>query len=366
MYALLIGQTEGKTKFVTPQGVTKARRRTPVSFLRGVYSKITDIFCNNFDQFMRWKGFRVLAADGTCVDMPDALRHVYGGPTNQRGECKVQARVSTIVSAFTGACISFMVGSYATPETFLTLKLVLDLKPTDLVILDRLYYSFGFIGTMISRKINFLVRARNDIVLKTILKEFGPGDYLCKFKVDACQRKKFPDSDETIIVRVIRFIPKGFRPVILITNIMPEIASAEELAHLYTKRWRVETVYGELKHVVDINNVRSEDPDEAMCELLGFMITYNLIRYIMQDAASGNPEPDKRYAVLYSFKHALSAVFAFIQCAIVCEDLQTSYDVLLKDIIGHPVLQRPGRHYPRPPKRTRTTRRRKHPLPATA
>ena len=143
--------------------------------------------------------------------------------------------------------------------------------------------------------------------------------------------------------------------MILITSLTdPEFATKLEIAELYTKRWRIEVIYRELKHTLNINNIRSQSAVQVHKEITAQMIANNLVRYAMQEAACKYGGEDKKLAVLYSFKGAYYVMKKIAQIAQgkKLADVKALYEMLLQDIVTHKVVIRPGRHYPRPKKCT--------------
>jgi hypothetical protein len=103
-------------------------------------------------------------------------------------------------------------------------------------------------------------------------------------------RKKW--NKETIIVRVIHFQINGFRPVRLITSILEPNITAKEIIIHYHKRWDVEIAYDEIKtHQCATlrgqapTTLRSKRSDLVEQELYAILITYNLIRSVIYEAA---------------------------------------------------------------------------------
>jgi len=102
-----------------------------------------------------------------------------------------------------------------------------------------------------------------------------------------------------------------FRLVTTITD--PQQATAAELAACYTQRWESETTFKSLKtHQRGPRQVlRSQDPDGISQELYAYLITYQAVRRLMNQAAiTADIDPDR-----LSFTTALRAVRRFITSA---------------------------------------------------
>src|SRR6266545_3717374 len=102
-----------------------------------------------------------------------------------------------------------------------------------------------------------------------------------------------------------------FRLITTITD--PQLATAAALADCYHQRWESETVYKSLKtHQRGPRQVlRSQDPDGVAQELYAYLITYQAVRRLMNQAAiAADIDPDR-----LSFTTALRAVRRFITSA---------------------------------------------------
>ena len=122
-----------------------------------------------------------------------------------------------------------------------------------------------------------------------------------------------------ITVRVVKFHVPGFQPVTLITNLIDPMITAEEIVIYYHKRWDIEIAYDEIKthqcatlkgHIPTI--LRSKRSDLVEQELYCILISYNLVRSLIKEAADKNDGDP----LLISFLNTLQIIF---ECAVVPE-----------------------------------------------
>jgi len=104
-------------------------------------------------------------------------------------------------------------------------------------------------------------------------------------------RKKWKKVE--LVVRVIVFQIRGFRPVRLITTILDPAITAKEIIKHYHKRWDIEIAYDEIKthQCATLRGqmptiIRSKRADLVEQELYAMLIMYNLIRSLIHEAAS--------------------------------------------------------------------------------
>jgi len=89
------------------------------------------------------------------------------------------------------------------------------------------------------------------------------------------------------MVRFTLTVP-GYRThsVTLITTLLdPKLYPAAELARLYTRRWRIELWFRDIKTSMGMETLRCLSPKMVHKELEMFFIAYNFIRCLMAEAA---------------------------------------------------------------------------------
>lgn len=174
----------------------------------------------------------------------------------------------------------------------------------------------------------------------------GEDDYIVEFPVSEKTRRKHPGLPKKLRCRLIRYQIKGYRPSWLLTSLLDPIAfTRTELVAFYHRRWQIETIYRELKHVLDIRNLRSLTPAGITKEIHAQLLLMNLVRWSMTEAAEGTGKS----AVEYSFADAVQAVrdAVIVMFRAGAPALKEVYEQLLADIRAAAIRKRPGRSYPR-------------------
>lgn len=131
-------------KPVSEGAFCQARKRLKLRFWQRLFSQLCARYEQRFDALMRWKGLRVLAGDGTEVHLPivSALIRFFGQPKNAKGHAKApQARLVALCSVFTGFCLTFTFTALRFSEHAALRHLIRRLKPKDLLLLDRGFFS---------------------------------------------------------------------------------------------------------------------------------------------------------------------------------------------------------------------------------
>lgn len=171
-------------------------------------------------------------------------------------------------------------------------------------------------------------------------------DSVICFKPSRATHRKFPSLPEEITARLIRYQMPGFRASWLLTSLLDSTTfTRAELIDLYHRRWGIETIYREWKHILDLENLRSHTPQGILKEVYAQLLLSNLVRWIMTESAEGTVG----HAVDLSFATSLTLIRNAIPCMVrsTPPQLIAIYQRLLEDIRNARIRKRPGRSYPR-------------------
>jgi hypothetical protein len=287
--------------------VSKARRRLGAKPFRWLFEQVARPLGDAKLAGCFWRGFRVVAADGTTADVQDTAenRERFGLHHNQHGLVGYpQMKAVVLMECGTRAPLACSIGrnnSYE-PALFDNIAPVLD---KDMLMLgDRAYYDFLRWKTCAERAGALLWRVTSPLILKPI-RTFPDGSYLARIRPSSkLTRKGLCRKDESLIVRVVEYRPlfedgaEG-EPVRLITTLLdPAQAPAEELAQLYTERWSEETGFAEIKTYLrgPKRILRSQLPDLVEQEWYGFLLAYYVVRATIVEAARREGAPPRSFS----------------------------------------------------------------------
>ena len=216
----------------------------------------------------------------------------------------------------------------------------------------RAFTLFFIAWYMKAMGINFIMKVSKSVKLCPIPGSYLPdGSYLAAIKGkiqdpagSANGRKKWKQVE--VIVRVIVFQIPGFRPVRLITSILDKNITAKEIVIHYHKRWDIELTYDEIKthQCATLRGqmptiIRSKRADLVEQELYAMMITYNLIRSLMYEAAAKHKKDPLLISFLDSLQWIIDAIDAMSHTQ---DDGGNMFDYLLELIADSPI-DRPRR-----------------------
>ena len=260
-----------------------------------------------------WRGLRLVAIDGTTLDVPDtpANAEAFGRPASGRGSGEgayPKLRLVALAECGTHAMFAAAMGANTTGEATLARELAGSLGTGMLVLADRYFCAHPLYSAFAATGADLCWRAKSNASLP-VLERLGDGSY----------RSELVASDDKATrarvtpVRVVEYEiadpgrPKGetLRYRLVTTLADPDQAPAAELAALYAQRWEFETALDELKtHQRGAGVVlRSKAPDGVRQEAWGYLCTHYAIRALMAEAADDQGiDPDR-----ISFTRSLAA-----------------------------------------------------------
>ncbi|MBS3820805.1 MAG: transposase [Bacteroidetes bacterium] len=127
---------------------------------------------------------------------------------------------------------------------------------------------------------------------------------------------------------------------------------AAEIVELYARRWRIETLFLQLKHRLSADVLRSQTPEGVRKELAACLAALNIVRTIMLEAATEHRKDPMRLSFVAAVRAILS--FAPILATAPPWTLPDIYAAMLRQIAAAEIPLRPGRHEPRAVRHERT------------
>jgi hypothetical protein len=196
-----------------------------------------------------WHGYRVLAVDGTKLQLPseNGLREYFGAIG--QGATAVTGQASALYDVYNKVVLDARLEPLRTSEIELAKAHIYELcsLPSfgkECILFDRGYASFDLIETLIACKVSFVIRVKNNYFNGRI-NNLEVGDHSTTLS------KK---GHASIPVRVLKFVLPSGEIETLVTNIYDKRMGINGFKALYFKRWPIETKYDELKNKLEVEN----------------------------------------------------------------------------------------------------------------
>lgn len=346
---------------VSEEAFVKARARMPLQYWIALVMLLADRFARHHEDRIRWKRFRLLAMDGTLLNLPryQALRDHYGTARSGKGGTIPQARLVMLQFPLARIPYRFAVAPKSQAEKVMAATLLAHLRPDDLLLMDRGFWSYGLFSQIQQRGAFFATRKIEQVHLK-LIRRLGPKDTLVRL-VPTDKRWKKTGWPESLELRRIDYQVQGFRPSALITNVTdPKLITRQEWVgmathkagevlnkSIYHRRWKIETTFSELKVRQGLGKLKGRTPGTIDYEIASHVLLYLMVRWLMVEAAEAHGLDPSRL----SFTEALREVRTMI-LSLVTSSPRHVRKVLIPRLLArlaeHVVPERDGRHYPRP------------------
>jgi hypothetical protein len=342
----------------------KARSKLPESFLKCLTVRMGAQVERQASEDWRWKGRRVLLADGLECSLPDtpANQAQYPQSRSQKpGLGFPPIRLVVLLAFATAGVIDCAMGPRQGKETGETalFRQLLAIGAGDVVVADRYYCTYWHIALLKGRGADSVLRlhARRKYDFRKG-KRLSVGDHQVTWQKPA--KPEWMDQDtyqslpETLSMREVKVTVRcpGFRvrEMVVATTLLDATKyTKQELADLYHKRWHVELDIRSIKQTLKMDILSCKSPEMVRKEIWIHLLGYNQIRKMMATAAlAGQTLPRQ-----LSFAAAVQTLEAFRLLLALSDAKQRAQfvSIIVVALSSHEVGNRPGRREPRRVKR---------------
>jgi len=350
--------SKSRTSFesISKSAFTQSRKKLkPEAFIE-LSDQQLSYFKENAPYQKRWKGKRVVAIDGSLLNLPhnEGIESEFGSVTNQH-EKVVSARCSFAYDVFNGLVLDSTIAPRKSCEKNLAAGHLRSLNSlTDLVVFDRGYPSQWLVGLLMKEGFKFCFR------LSTAWKNAASQLNSNKNDVDwIMQHNTHKRSDQMKLHNIPKQL-SGLRLVaidlstgekeILLTNLSErEEYCIETLKELYHLRWGVEEGYKTFKKTLHIEHFTGKSAQSIKQDFYARVFMLNMASMIRsqgidhrkKSAGNKHDQQSNKTQVLAKTKDFLTDLFYSNHIGKVIKQLLKILEKRLEII-------RPGRSFPRP------------------
>lgn len=296
----------------------------------------------------RWQGLRLVAADASVL-MP-AIRACH----RTRSPASADQRLFALYLPAAELTLHASVHSAATSERAMLMEALDQLRPGDLLLLDRGYPAAWLVSLLCERGIRFVMRCDKLTGWSAVRRFLRSGAEQAQVTVNAPSAQDVADwgcAPTAPELRVVRNVSSTGRLRVLATNLDAVDFPCECFGDLYHARWKIEEAFKRLKHRYHLEAVSGLSQQALIIDVAAKVLADNLASLIClaaqaqrHDAATPATVPrrcNRAYAA-HAMLRMLPAVLLFVGDVIAAID--NTIDLLattVKRVI-------PGRTSPRP------------------
>jgi hypothetical protein len=246
---------------VTDGGFSRARRKLSHTAFAALGREAVDMAYGTMDCIERVAGYRILAVDGSKLNLPDTpeIRAHFDPDGNGPGEDGApQALLSQCYDVVNGLIVDATASPGNSCERRAALSHLEHAGEDDILLFDRGYPAHWFLQAVESSGAHFVARA--SVSFSKAVGDFAAsGRETAVLDLEATDASRtacaeFGIDDAPLRVRAVRVeLPSG-QAEVLLTNFVEEDFPADLFSQLYHMRWGVEEGYKRLKSPLEIEN----------------------------------------------------------------------------------------------------------------
>jgi hypothetical protein len=296
-----------------------------------------------------WRGYRVIAADGSSLRLPDSteIEREFGRfkCNATEGKKPILGRVSLFVDLCTSLILSARLASWGVGEQTLAeaqlpevVNKLRSLRQEQfLFVYDRGYPSYQFIKQHNELKADYIFRLQKGTYKKLWEKvESGETDFI--FELDNVTQQ----------ARVVTIpLASGELEVLLTSLLDQEKFPLADISKIYFLRWHIEECYKRLKIGTELENFSGVHLEAVLQEFWAHLVMCNTLSLYMCDN-QGFWDPDNTPEYRLNFSVLFGSMRELLQKVIVGKSSSKQFQKLFNRIASRAKVKvRPGRLYSR-------------------
>jgi len=337
------------------------------------FEQLFQTFTSSLETPALYKGFRLFAVDGSDLHTPtnpnDAETHIKFKPTDKGYNVFYLNALYDLLNKIYVDANAKTKRKANERKAFIEIVERSSIKENVIVTADRGYENYNTFAHIENKGWNYVIRVKDidsngilshlqlprngefDLSLNIILTKKNTKEIRANPALYRCLPSDAPfdfldkhtNQFYPIAFRVVRFeLPDGsFKTVV--TNLPENNFTTDEIKHIYSLRWGIETSFRKLKHTVGLNNFHSKKQEHIIQEIFARIIMYNFVEMVASHAVI--PKMNKRHLHQVNFTAAMHVCRNFLRIY----GNMSPHDVEVL-ICKNTVPVRPGRSYPCKPR----------------
>jgi hypothetical protein len=270
---------------MSQQAFSEARQKLKWEAFLQLFEVTVEASCKG--ALKRWHGYRLLAIDGSKLNLPNdpELRAYFG--TSGAGNISPCAQGSILYDIENDLIVDARIEPMKIDERTLAGDHIRKLAGMgsfgkELILFDRGYASMELIEQLVKTGIAFVMRVREKFDVG--IDGLGRGDH---------QMLLEKGGRGPVRVRVIKFKLPGGETETLITSLMDQQYKMRQFKGLYFRRWPIETKYDEVKKKLEVENFSGIAADNIRQDFYAAMCLTNIAAGFYEEAQEAVEEEQR-------------------------------------------------------------------------
>ena len=272
------------------------------------FQRIMHLFVNAFDDYKTWKGYHVIACDGSDVniayDEKDEDTKRQNGNNKPFSQLHIYGLFDCINHVFWDTSIDTVT---KTRECAALMKMIMrhDYPVNSIITADRGYEKFNLMACCIENNQKFVFRIKDINVFGSILSnpnlpheefDLDVTKILTRKQTNETKNNKdkftimkkesdfdyFDDGFYELNLRVVRFKITKETYECLVTNLTRDEFDLNELKKMYHMRWNIETAFKMLKYIIGMMSFHSKKRNFIQQEIYAAILLHCLTNIITE------------------------------------------------------------------------------------
>ena len=268
----------------TKQAISKARKGIKLDAFYWLLDMSVSTYFDCQPSHGLWNGLHLFAIDGTDVQLPMLKQciQLFGSQRLRNNSEFPFGKGSYLYSVSTRLVVDALLERCKYSERELATRHIdrlckLGISSKSVVLMDRGYFSRELCEFMSNSNVYYVFRLRSN---PKFLKEFRSS----KKRTVVIDLNETCDTDEKLLVRVLRFKLETGEYEYLATNLFDRKYTIDMLMELYFQRWPVETKYKQVKGRFQLENFTGYSEEAIDQDFLIAVFYSNLLEILRSEA----------------------------------------------------------------------------------
>lgn len=354
-YKSLAGRQEA-FETVSKSAFTQSRKKVNYKAFIELADRQLSYFYQTAANQRLWKGLRVVAIDGSLLNLPhtDAIEKAFGSVANQH-EKVVSARCSLAYDVLNELVLNAAIAPRRSCEKELALEHFEHLNPhTDLLVFDRGYPSQWMVGLLLKKGFRFCFRLSTAWKKATLQLQQGKSDidwtmvHNTHKMSDYMKKNCIPKRLEGLRLVSVK-LPSGENETLLTNLTDRQQYSLQTVSQLYQMRWGVEEAYKTFKKTLHIEHFSGRSVQSIKQDFYARILMLNTASMIRTQAIESMKSKTQTHHKIKANKtQVLAKLKDFLAETFCLPQLEKAVEQMLRILVKRLEVCRPNRTFNRP------------------